>query len=235
MALTGAMISGCTRAPEGAPFNDPYEVQNRAMHDANVGLDKLLFRPASKAYGVIPKPVQQGVANFADNFDTPGMAVNSLLQGDVENLVGHTFRFVINSTLGIGGLFDMAGAIGIKAKDTDFGQTLYVWGAHEGAFIELPVFGPSTERDAAGIIVDFALNPLGYVLPNRQSGLGTAAKFASRIGDRGRYSSTFDSLLYESADGYAQSRQIYLQNRRFDLGVVVPSDTVDLYEDPYAQ
>lgn len=233
-AAVAAGLAGCNRAPEGAAYNDPFEAQNRAVHAANVELDSALLRPTSKAYSIVPKPVQQAVANFSDNFETPGMMVNSLLQGDVEALVGHTFRFVINSTVGLGGLLDPADAIGITAADKDFGQTLQVWGVGEGAYQELPFYGPSTERDTAGLIVDFVLNPLGYIIPSPQRRIGTLTKLASKIGDRARYSDTVDSLLYESADGYAQARQIYLENRRFELGETMPGDTFDPYEDPYA-
>lgn len=235
VGLLTALLSGCAKGPEGAAFNDPFEQQNRAVHAANLEIDTLLLRPTSKVYSGIPKPVQQGIANFADNFEAPGMMVNALLQGDVENLVAHTFRFVINTTVGIGGVIDAADGIGIHADDKDFGQTLQVWGINEGAYLELPFYGPSTERDATGLAVDFVLNPLGYIIPSPYKRFGTITKLASKVGDRGRYSETVDALLYESADGYAQARQIYLENRRFELGEEAPSNTVDPYEDPYAQ
>ncbi len=235
VGLLAVLPSGCSKAPEGAAFNDPFEAQNRAVHAANLEIDTLLVRPSSRVYSGIPKPVQQGVTNFSDNFEAPGMMVNALLQGDVENLVAHTFRFVINSTIGLGGVLDAADGIGIHADDKDFGQTLQVWGIKEGTYLVLPFYGPSTERDAAGLVVDFVLNPLGFFIPSPYKKLGTITKLASKIGDRGRYSNTVDSLLYGSADGYAQARQIYLENRRFELGETTPGDTFDPYEDPYAQ
>ncbi len=229
------MLLACTPVDSTREFNDPFEAQNRAMHEANRELDRLFVRPSSRAYGsAIPKPVQQGLSNFSDNFETPGIMVNNLLQGDIEHLVENSFRFVINSTFGIGGLMDPAQAIGLQGNDADFGQTLHVWGIREGAYLELPVIGPSTERDAFGMVVDTALNPLSYLLPSPEKYAGTATKLASRIGDRDRYSDTVDSILYGSADSYAQARLLYLQNRRFELGQEVESDTFDPYEDPYA-
>lgn len=229
-------MAACTRDPGTAAFNDPFEAQNRAVHDVNAEVDRLLLRPTSLVYeSGLPKPVQQGISNFSDNFETPGMMVNNLLQGDVEHLVENTFRFVINTTIGIGGVMDAADAIGMGRTSTDFGETLHVWGVQEGAYLELPFYGPSTERDAAGLLVDLVLDPLGFVLPKPEKYLGTITKLASKVGDRGRYSDTVDSILYDSADSYAQARILYLQNRRFELGQAVPSDTFDPYEDPYAQ
>jgi phospholipid-binding lipoprotein MlaA len=234
LALLGT--AACTRDPGTAPFNDPYEAQNRVVHKLNSDVDRLVLRPTSQAYDSgLPKPVQQGISNFSDNFETPGMMVNNLLQGDVEHLVENTFRFVINTTFGIGGVMDAADAIGMGSSSTDFGETLHVWGVQEGAYLELPFYGPSTERDAAGLVVDLALNPLGFVLPKPEKYLGTITKLASRVGDRGRYSDTVDSILYESADSYAQARILYLQNRRFELGQEAATDTFDPYEDPYGQ
>lgn len=234
LGLVGMLAAGCASDPGSGAFNDPYEAQNRAVHATNLEVDRLLLRPTSKAYGAgIPKPVQQGISNFADNFATPGVMVNDLLQGDVNHLVENTFRFVINSTIGFAGVFDTADAFGLHGKSTDFGETLHVWGVREGAYLELPFYGPSTERDATGLVVDLVLDPLGFVLPSPEKHLGTLTKLASKVGDRGRYSETVDSILYESADGYAQARILYLQNRRFELGQETASDTIDPYEDPY--
>lgn len=228
------LAEGCANGPETGAINDPYEAQNRAIHDANLEVDRLLLRPTSQVYDSgLPQPVKQGIANFSDNFETPGIMVNNLLQGDVEHLVENTFRFVINSTIGFAGVFDTADAFGLHGKNTDFGETLHVWGVREGAYLELPFYGPSTERDAAGLVVDLALNPLGYLLQKPESYLGTVTKLASKVGDRGRYSDTVDSILYDSADSYAQTRILYLQNRRFELGQETASDTIDPYEDPY--
>ncbi len=102
--------------------------------------------------------------------------------------------------------------------------------------MELPVFGPSTQRDTLGMVVDYAINPIRLLVPEPEVYIDTAAQLLSKVGDRSRYSETFDSLLYDSADSYAQARLLYLQNRRYQLGQTSGEDSyVDPYEDPYAQ
>ena len=139
-------------------------------------------------------------------------------------------RFVINSTLGFGGLFDVASDFGIEDHETDFGETLHVWGAGEGAYVELPFLGPSTQRDAVGKVVDLFTNPLSYTLDDPESYYGPVASVASGLGNRGRFSDTIDSILYDSADSYAQARLIYLQNRRFELGQEDQGAEIDPFE-----
>jgi phospholipid-binding lipoprotein MlaA len=225
-------LSACARIPDGQGVSDPYEAQNRAIHSLNLALDKNLVRPVAKsADKVVPDPVEQGVVNFAGNLELPGTVVNDILQLRLGKAVENTLRFAINSTIGVAGLFDPATSAGVAGKPTDFGETLHVWGVSEGNYLELPFFGPSTDRDAVGKVVDFALDPLKLILP-KSSSLPLIAKIAAKIADRGRYSETVDSILYDSADGYAQARLLYLENRRFDLGMV-PSD--ESFEDPYAQ
>jgi phospholipid-binding lipoprotein MlaA len=166
--------------------------------------------------------------------------VNGVLQGRPGPALQNTLRFVVNTTIGVGGLFDPARAMGIEGKPTDFGETLHVWGLPEGAYQELPLFGPSTDRDTVGAIVDLAMNPVRLAFPGRAGDAATVASFASTLGDRYRYSDTVDSILYDSADSYAQARLLYLQNRRYELGqtggTTDGSDAVfvDPYEDPYA-
>lgn len=229
-----AATSACTAPQPGAEFNDPFEITNRSVHDFNKGLDQALVRPAGQVYGaVLPDPMEQGVSNFAQNIGTPSDVVNNVLQGDLDAAFTNAFRFLLNTTVGIGGLFDTAGALGLEAKESDFGETLHVWGADEGAYIELPFFGPSTERDAAGKLIDFVIDPLNYVLPTPESTYATAARAGDLLGDRNRFGTTVDSVFYDSEDSYAQSRTLYLQNRRFELGADNDALYDDIYEDPY--
>jgi len=232
-ALTLLVAACSTPGPDQAPDGiwDPYETANRRTHAFNKGLDRSLVRPAGRGYAsVVPDEVQDVVSNFADNLGTPASMVNQTLQGDVAGVMHNFFRFTINSTIGLLGLFDPAADMGLPERPSDFGQTLQVWGIPEGAYIELPLLGPSTERDTAGKVVDLFTNPLDYALPRPERYYGTATRVASKVGDRGRYSDTVDSILYESADSYAQARLIYLQNRRFELG----EEAKDTYIDPYA-
>ena len=230
-------LVGCAAAPVAQGVTDPNEAANREIHAFNTGLDKALVRPASVAYGaVLPKPIQRGVSNFTNNLDVPGDVANNLLQGRIGNAGQNTLRFAVNTVFGIGGLFDSATALGLPGKPTDFGETLHVWGAGEGNYVELPFIGPSTERDFVGIIVDVALNPVRLALPKPESDYVTVAKLGSKLGDRRRYSEIVDQILYDAADSYSQSRLLYLQNRRFALGQTATDETfVDPYEDPYAQ
>jgi phospholipid-binding lipoprotein MlaA len=140
---------------------------------------------------------------------------------------------------------DVAEMAGISEVDTDFGETLHVWGVGEGTYVETPFRGPATQRDAVGRLVDFFTNPLSYAASSSTNEVRLGARVVKVIGDRGRFSDTVDSILYDSADSYAQSRLIYLQSRRFalgrseepnyddpyDLGATDPYD--DPYEDPY--
>lgn len=224
-------------------MNDPLEPANRAVHAVNKGLDRVLVSPGAKVYGsVLPDPVEQGIENFAETLDQPGDFANHVLQGDIEGAGVNFARFAMNAVFGLGGLFDVASEAGIPEGKTDFGETLHVWGAGEGAYVELPVFGPSTARDAVGVVVDIALNPVGRVAEGKDATVATIAQVLSRLGDRSRYSDTVDSILYQSADSYAQARLLYLQNRRFELGQTgastdgtADSDFIDPYEDPYAE
>ena len=229
-------LGGCATAPPVEGINDPYEAQNRRAHGFNRGLDRIILRPTANAYGtIVPGPVRDGVGNFAANLNQPGTFVNHLLQGRVED-AGHTFfRFAINTTLGIGGLFDPATSIGLPARRTDFGETLHAWGVAEGAYLEVPFVGPTTERDFTGQVVDVLLNPTMILGEGDQAAVATGARIASRFGDRYRYSDFVDSVLYESADSYAQARLLYLQNRRFQIGQQSEADVYDPNEDPFLQ
>ena len=236
--LAVCLLAACAQQPAPQGFADPNEVHNREVHAFNLAVDSAIVRPLSRTMGEGPPgPVRKGVTNFAENLDVPGDVVNNLLQGRPGNAVENTFRFVINTTVGLGGLFDPASALGIEGKQTDFGETMHVWGAPEGEYTVVPFVGPSTSRDLAGTLVDIALNPTRLVLTSPASEVATVAGFASRLGDRARYSDTVDSVLYDSADGYAQARLLYLQNRRYELGqtsgAAADDGFLDPYEDPY--
>ena len=230
--FSAGVLSGCaSRTPEqkaSGEIFDPYENTNRAIHSFNVGLDKALFRPASKGYvAIVPEPIVDSFNHFADNLSMPSVMVDSLLQGRFKQAGIALARFSINSTVGFLGLADPASDFEIPEVDTDFGETLHVWGFDEGAYVELPFYGPSTARDAVGVVVNLFTNPLDYAdAPPKNIGL--YAQVVKRMGDRGRYSDSVDAVLYESADSYAQSRSIYLQNRRFEL----EGDNTDLYISP---
>ena len=234
-----ALTAACARpdAAQLAPGGvfDPYEQTNRGIHAFNLGVDRLLFRPASKGYtNFIPDPIEDSFNSFSKNLSEPGDFVNFLAQGRFRLAGISLARFLMNTTIGFAGLADPATEFNIPDTNTDFGETLYVWGFDEGAYIELPFFGPSNTRDAIGVLANFFTNPISLAFQRPFTNPGTYAEILERMSDRGRYSDTVDSILYESADSYAQSRLIYLQNRRFDLSGGQEDNYVDPYDDPYA-
>lgn len=244
--LTG-LTAGCAgQSPEarasGEVF-DPYEGVNRSIHNMNLSVDRAIFRPASNGYvTIVPPEIVTSFGLFAENLSMPAQAVNGILQGDLPKTGLAISRLLINTVLGMGGLFDPASDFNIPRVDTDFGETLHVWGFGEGAYVELPLYGPSTTRDAVGVFADFFTNPITFARQNPADNIGVYAEIVRRMGDRGNYSATIDSILYESADSYAQARLIYLQNRRFELGGdqdnfdgVFGDPYSDPYEDIYAE
>ncbi|MFT4150053.1 MAG: VacJ family lipoprotein [Paracoccaceae bacterium] len=233
-----AILAACGPAPAPQGINDPAEGFNRSVHGLNLALDRAFVRPASEGYGhILPQPVRTGVSNFASNLNLPGEIVNGLLQGRVMNATENTLRFAVNTIAGVGGIFDPATVLGVKGKRTDFGETLHVWGVGEGPYLEMPGMGPTTARDLTGTVVDVVMNPVSMALDAPEKYWSMGIKAASKLGDRYRYSDTIDSILYESADSYAQARLLYLQNRRYELGQSAGSEAAfeDPYEDPYAQ
>jgi phospholipid-binding lipoprotein MlaA len=243
LVLATCVLAACGAKPGPDGINDPFEPANRAVHGFNKGVDRVIVGPASKGYGVVPEPAKRVVGNLAETLDLPGDIANNLLQLRIADAGQNTLRLATNLTFGVGGLFDFSTAIGLPAKPTDFGETLHVWGVGEGPYLELPLAGPSTLRDTVGMAVDIALDPVGAILPEKEATAATVLKLLSRLGDRDRFSATVDSVLYDSADSYAQARLLYLQNRRFELGqtdsAAGAADTsddgfIDPYEDPYA-
>ncbi|MGR3634713.1 MAG: MlaA family lipoprotein [Shimia sp.] len=217
---------------------DPYEDNNRTAHNFNKGVDRILLSPASNGYGtVVPQEIRDRVTEFSDHLSLPNDIINNTLQGDLPAAGNSAARFVMNTVLGFGGFVDVASLFGMKRHDTDFGETLHVWGAGEGAYVELPFLGPSTTRDSVGLMVDIVMDPFFVVLRDPQRYIGPTAYVVNAMGNRYDYSDTVDSILYDSADSYAQARIIYLQNRRFELGIDTTSEDgeagFDPYEDPY--
>lgn len=234
MAISGIalLVASCAPVAPGG-ITDPYEDRNREVHEENVRVDRAFIRPVARGYAqVVPAPVRTGLANASSNLGLPGTVLNDLLQLRPGDALANTTRFAINSTIGIAGLFDPAGAMGLPERPADFGETLHVWGAREGAYLELPLLGPSTERDAVGRVVDIALNPTRMLIDDGRAlrvGLGVA----SGLELRNQLGPVLDPVLDDSADSYAQTRIGYLQYRRFMLGKGSSSDYLDPYEELY--
>jgi len=233
LLLLGAIvtISACSPAPEGLTVHDPYEPRNRAIHDFNKSLAGVFGGEDDGPSGPrIPPDVAFHIINVAENVALPGVVVNNVLQGDVDGASTNTVRFLVNTIFGVFGIWDPADAIGLQEVDSDFGQTLAVWGAPEGAYLELPFVGPSTERDLAGTIVDLFIDPLAPYLTEDEALAKTVAGVAGRVAKIDQAGDVIGDVLSESADSYAQARLIYLQNRRFELGIEDDAG-VDPYED----
>lgn len=220
------LVAACAVAPPGAEIHDPYEASNREAHRINKALDSAVSTPGATRRPV-PEEIALPVSNFAANAGLPSAILNGLLQGDVGGAATNTFRFLVNSTVGVGGLLDPAGAIGLAEEETDFGETLHVWGVPEGAYLEVVGLGPTTERDLAGRVVDTALDPFGRLVPREVRAAALAARVGDGIIDRRQFGTTVDDVLYGSADSYAQTRLIYLQNRRFELGMEPPGANME--------
>lgn len=214
----------------GATY-DPHERSNRATHQFNKDMDRWIVAPMSNGYGKgTSSGLRDAFGNFASNLALPNDIINNIFQGELDSAVQNTGRFAMNSIIGLAGFFDPASDVNMPRIEADFGQTLHVWGAAEGPYVEMPFLGPSNSRDAVGVVVDIALNPFIVVLQDPQQYIGIFAYILDAMGNRYEYDAVVESILYQSADSYAQARSIYLQNRRYDLGI----SAEDLYLDPYS-
>lgn len=226
-----AALAACSSVP--ADDTDPLEPANRKVHGFNKGLDAHVIGPVADIAGDDdgePNGALIILANVGDNLSLPGKMLNHSLQGRPDKVAHNGARFAINSTLGVAGIMDPAGQeFELYEEDTDFGETLHVWGVGEGPYLELPVLGPSTTRHAAGRVVDWAIDPMGRVLNQDQAKAARLIRLASKAGDRARFGDTVDSVLHESADSYTQARLLYLQHRRYELG----QEAEEI--DPYAE
>ena len=204
-------------ADDEVDYSDPIEPVNRAIFEFNSAVDYVLLRPAAKVYtGAVPQWGRQRVTNFLYNVSEPVTVVNSAFQGDAENAFTSVWRFIINSTFGLLGTFDAATEVGLKARKEDFGQTLAVWGAGEGPYIVLPILGPSSLRDTAGMGVDYAVNPTNWNSV-ADSDTRTGLYVAKALDSRSSILDITDEIDRTSLDPYASYRSLYLQNRRNEV------------------
>ncbi|WP_427311623.1 MlaA family lipoprotein [Cupriavidus sp. H39] len=211
-AAAAAALAGCATGPTANP-KDPLEPFNREVSKINEDFDKGILRPVAQVYAdYMPTPVQRAVENFFSNVSDVYSAVNNLLQGKPTRAAEDTMRVAMNTVLGIGGLIDIATPAGLPKYKEDFGQTLGVWGVPAGPYLVLPLFGPSTFRDTAGMLVDRQADPSAYFYPvslrNSLVGVRIVAGRAQLLGA--------SNLLEQAAlDKYSFLRDSYLQRRQY--------------------
>ncbi len=207
------LMTGCATAPAGT-VNDPYESFNRSMFTFNDALDRVALKPAATAYqAVTPGFVRTVVSNFFANLAEPWVAVNAALQLKGQATVETILRFAVNTYFGLGGALDIASSMGLERRNEDFGQTLGHWGANSGPYLVLPIFGPTTVRDSAGLVVDAQGDPVNRaptVLSTTADGLSILRliSFREKVLNAG-------NLLDEAAlDKYTFTRDVFLQRRQ---------------------
>lgn len=201
-------LTGCASMSE----KDPYERYNRSMFEFNDAVDRNALKPAATAYKtVLPSFVQTGVGNFFGNLSDVWSSANNFMQGKGERGFSDFTRVIINSTFGLGGLLDIASEAGLQKHNEDFGQTLGYWGMPSGPYLMLPLLGPSTVRDTAGLPVDIAADPWGYKVSNQTRNIGTVV----RVVDQRAGLLDATNLMEEAAlDRYEFIRDGYLQQRK---------------------
>jgi phospholipid-binding lipoprotein MlaA len=219
MALSTASCAKSTNPDDGlktTEISDPIEPVNRAIFGFNNVLDMILIEPAAKVYNaVLPGFVRDGVQNFMRNLRSPLIVANDLLQGNVGGAGVATARFIINSTVGIAGLVDIASSQGLPYNQEDFGQTLGVWGFGDGFYLVLPILGPSSLRDAAGMTADAYADPLRiWTFKTGRDWIYYTRNAVEGFDNRARLVKAVDDLRRNSLDYYAAVRSAYTQKRR---------------------
>jgi phospholipid-binding lipoprotein MlaA len=228
------IASGCatTQAPDSTAGNvDSVESANRVFFDVNETLDKHLMKPVAEAYvEITPKPIRTGVTNFFDNLKYLNVILNSFLQGKFTQGVNDSLRFVFNSTLGIGGIFDVASNdMNLPKNEEDFGQTLATWGVDEGSYLYIPFMGPNTVRDVTDQVPSTFLNPFFYVT----SAVLFPISALDAINKRANLLEATDVRDEAAIDPYAFTREAYLQQR--DYLIFDGNPPVEGYDDIFSE
>lgn len=217
-AICALMLSSCASSQymtSEQEISDPFEGANRAIFKFNDVVDDAFIHPVTKGYrAAVPTPARTGVRNFLRNLKSPVIAGNQLLQGDVEGAGTVVLRAVVNTLVGLGGIFDVAGHAGYPYETEDFGQTMAVWGVPNGPYVVVPVLGPSSLRDYAGYFVDGYADPLRWYLHNTDNEEWYYAKMgADYIDLRESLVDVLADLEANSIDYYAAVRSTYYQRR----------------------
>ena len=220
---------------EEREVKDCFEKINRATFAFNMALDKVLFRPVAAGYRKLPSPVRTGTSNVLNNLSNLVTIPNNILQGDLKAAGNNSIRFIVNTTIGLVGIFDPANAMGFeKLEKEDFGQTFGAMGIGEGCYLVLPVIGPSTVRDAVGSLVSMSGGDAWYniTVKNDTQYLKESDYYFTKLGEgvdfRAKNFESYDSLKKTSVDFYATVRSLYLQDRERKIkNLKVKTDTMD--------
>lgn len=225
-ASLAMVLGGCASTAPTNP-SDPWEKPNRAFYNFNDSLDRNFFTPVAKGYvWAAPKPVRASVTNAFENVNYLNVIANNLLQGKVDHFASDTGRFVVNSTVGLGGLFDPATKLGMPAHDEDLGQTLGKWGMGEGRYMVLPLMGPNSLRDLPNIGSAMALNPLTYLNAVVTVPLGVI----NTINTRANLLEETNIRDQAALDPYTFVREAYRQQREFKIyDGNPPTENIDDY------
>jgi phospholipid-binding lipoprotein MlaA len=218
-SLAGLALSGCTTTnPDSLAQHDPFEPTNRAMFSASMKIDKYFAKPVAQAYvAVVPEVARDGVHNFLGNLNQPVVFGDNVLQGEPKQAAQTVGRFVVNSTVGVGGLIDVASKIGIPDNQTDFGITLGKWGLPEGPYLFLPVAGPLPPRDILGTAGDYAMDPLTWIKFHARTTVTIVRGGMDALDARAQNLDTLDSIERTSVDFYATTRSLYRQHRNAQI------------------
>ena len=210
-----AVLTGCATTPSAEPEvsdYDPFESVNRRIYRANDFIDRRIAKPVTEAYvSYTPRPVQKSVSNFFDNVVYPNVILNDFLQGKGTQGLEDSGRFLVNSTFGFLGVWDMATPLGLEAHDEDFGQTLGVWGLDESTYLMLPFIGPSTVRDVPNLGVSTVTNILFYV----STPYVIPVALLGFIDQRARLDEAVTFRDENAVEPYLFTREAYRQHRRF--------------------
>ena len=218
LGLSGLVLcfmgAGCATTPSSPAANDPYEQTNRDMLKLNAEIDHHFVIPTVRRYLlVVPEGGRRGVHNVLGNLSLPTIFVNDMLQGEVSRAGKSMWRLVLNSTVGIAGIWDPASKIGIPGHGEDFGQTLAVWGVKEGPYLVLPFFGPSNPRDATGLGVDTAMDPTNQIHFKQHLWWAGAREYFTLLDLRAQTYQTIQGIQRSSVDYYSSLRSLYRQLR----------------------
>ena len=228
IALVLLMLAGCaTRPPaddlealqEFRENNDPFEPTNRALFEVNEVIDKAVLQPIAEAYrDLLPKPVRSGIRNLLGNLRTPTILVGDLLQGNVTRARETLGRFIVNSTIGVGGIVDVGRRYDVHGHSEDMGQTFAVWGVGEGFYMFIPLLGPTTARDLVGFAVDIYTNPQSMIGQGQILDVWNYTRIGMTVIDtREALLEPFDMVRKTSLDPYATLRSAYRQRRAFEI------------------